>query len=75
VAEPHNKQLQRTVISRHMRTASASFNYAHAARWFAQGAAAELALRVDAMLPFGFHFVLAARDAHADSSPPHQPRT
>ncbi len=39
---PHNKQLQRTVIRRHMRAASASFHYALAARWIAQRAAAEL---------------------------------
>jgi hypothetical protein len=38
----HNKQLQRTVIWRHMRAASASFHYAHAARWLGQRAAAEL---------------------------------
>ena len=42
VARPHNKQLQRTVISQHVRAASASFHYALAARWIAQRAAAEL---------------------------------
>jgi hypothetical protein len=39
---PHNKQLQRTVIRRHMRAASASFHYALAARFRRQRAAAEL---------------------------------
>jgi hypothetical protein len=39
---PYNKQLQRTVIWVHMRAASASFHYAHAARWLGQRAAAEL---------------------------------
>jgi len=38
----HDKQLQRTVIRRHMRAASASFHYAHAARWLGQRTAAEL---------------------------------
>jgi hypothetical protein len=39
---PHNKQLERTVIRRCGRAASASFHYAHAARWIAQCAAAQL---------------------------------
>jgi hypothetical protein len=37
-----NKQLQRTVIRRRVRAASAPFHYALAARWTAQRAAAEL---------------------------------
>ena len=37
-----NKQLQRTVIRRRGRAARASFHCAHAARWLAQRAAAEL---------------------------------
>jgi catechol 2,3-dioxygenase-like lactoylglutathione lyase family enzyme len=36
------KQVQRTVIGQHRRAASASFHYAHAARWLGQRAAAEL---------------------------------
>jgi hypothetical protein len=36
------KQLQRIVIPNRWRAASASFHYAHAARWTAQRAAAEL---------------------------------
>jgi hypothetical protein len=39
---PYNKQLQRTVIRRHVRAASASFHYALAARFTRQRAAAEL---------------------------------
>jgi hypothetical protein len=39
---PHNKQLQRTVIRRHVRAAGAPFHYAPAARWTAHRAAAEL---------------------------------
>ena len=39
---PANKQLQPTVIPRHVRAASAPFHYALAARWTAQRAAAEL---------------------------------
>jgi hypothetical protein len=42
VGQPHNKQLQRTVIPNRWRAASASFHCAHAARWTAQRAAAEL---------------------------------
>ena len=38
----HNKQLQSTVIPHPMRAASASFHYAHAARWTAHHAAAQL---------------------------------
>jgi hypothetical protein len=34
-----NKQLERTVIRRRVRAASASFHYAHATRWIAQRAA------------------------------------
>jgi hypothetical protein len=41
-ALPPNKQLQRTVIRRHVRAASASFHYALAARVTRQRAAAEL---------------------------------
>ena len=37
-----NKQLQRTVIRRRVRAASAPLHYALAARWTAQRAAAEL---------------------------------
>ena len=37
-----NKQLQRSVIPNRWRAASASFHYAHAVRWTAQRAAAEL---------------------------------
>ncbi len=40
--QPPNKQLQRTVIPRRGRAASASFHYAHAARWTRGRAAAEL---------------------------------
>jgi hypothetical protein len=39
---PYNKQLQPTVIPRHVRATSAPFHYALAARWTAQRAAAEL---------------------------------
>jgi hypothetical protein len=39
-----NKQLERTVIRRHVRAASAPFHCALAARWTAQRAAAELRL-------------------------------
>jgi hypothetical protein len=39
---PYNKQLERTVIRRRVRAASAQFHYALAARWTAQLAAAEL---------------------------------
>jgi hypothetical protein len=39
---PHDKQLQRTAIGRHMRAASASFHYVLAARFKPQCAAAEL---------------------------------
>jgi hypothetical protein len=42
VAVPYNKQLQRTVIGRRVRGACASLHYAHAPRWTAQRAAAEL---------------------------------
>jgi len=41
VAGRHNKQL-RTVTGRRVRGASASFHCAHAPRWTAQRAAAEL---------------------------------
>jgi hypothetical protein len=41
IASP-NKQLQRTVIRRRGRAASAPFHYALAARWTRQRAAAEL---------------------------------
>jgi hypothetical protein len=37
-----NKQLERTVIRRRVRAASAPFHYAHAARWTVQRAAAQL---------------------------------
>jgi hypothetical protein len=37
-----NKQLERTVIRRHGRAASAPFHYALAARWTARRAAAQL---------------------------------
>ena len=40
--QPHNKQLQRTVIPNRWRAASAPLHYALAARWTAQRAAAEL---------------------------------
>jgi hypothetical protein len=39
---PPNKQLERTVIRRRVRAACASFHCAHAPRWTAQHAAAEL---------------------------------
>ena len=42
VPRPPNKQLQRTVIRRRGRAASASFHCAHAARFTRQRAAAEL---------------------------------
>jgi hypothetical protein len=41
-AVPANKQLERTVIRRRVRAASALFHYALAARWTAQRAAAQL---------------------------------
>ena len=37
-----NKQFEPTVIRRHVRAASAPFHYAHAARWTARRAAAQL---------------------------------
>ena len=40
--ESPNKQLERTVIRRHVRAACASFHCAHAARWTARHAAAQL---------------------------------
>jgi hypothetical protein len=40
--QPPNKQLERTVIRRHVRAASAPLHYALAARWTAQRAAAQL---------------------------------
>jgi len=40
--QPPNKQLERTVIRRHVRAACASFHYAHAARFTRLRAAAEL---------------------------------
>ena len=42
VGAPPNKQLERTVMRRRVRAASAPFHYALAARWTAQRAAAEL---------------------------------
>jgi hypothetical protein len=39
---PPNKQLERTVIRRRVRAACAAFHCAHAARWTAQRAAAQL---------------------------------
>jgi len=42
MCQPHNKQLERTVIRRRVRAASAPFHYALAARWTAQRAAAQL---------------------------------
>ena len=42
LCQPPNKQLQRTVIRRHRRAASAPFHYALAALWTAQRAAAQL---------------------------------
>jgi hypothetical protein len=40
--QPHNKQLERTVVRRRGRAASAPFHYAHAARRIGQRAAAQL---------------------------------
>ena len=40
--ESPNKQLERTVIRRHVRAACASFHCAHAARWTRGHAAAQL---------------------------------
>ena len=37
-----NKQLERTVVRQRVRAACAPFHYAHAARWIAQRAAAQL---------------------------------
>ena len=51
---PHNKQLQRTVIRRYVRAASAPFHYALAARITRQRAAAELrryAARIHRRIP------------------------
>jgi hypothetical protein len=42
MCQPPNKQLERTVIRRRGRAASAPFHYAHAARWTGQRAAAQL---------------------------------
>jgi len=42
VGAPPNKQLERTVMRRRVRAASAPFHYALAARWTAQRAAAQL---------------------------------
>jgi hypothetical protein len=42
IALPPNKQLERTVIRRHVRAACASFHYAHAARWTRGHAAPQL---------------------------------
>jgi hypothetical protein len=39
LCQPPNKQLQRTVIPNRWRAASASFRYAHAARWTGRAAA------------------------------------
>jgi hypothetical protein len=39
---PHNKQLERTVKRQHVRAASAPFHFAHAARWTARRATAQL---------------------------------
>jgi hypothetical protein len=39
---PPNKQLERTVIRQRVRATCASFHHAHAARWTARGAAAQL---------------------------------
>ena len=38
----HNKQLERTVMRRHVRAACASLHCAHAARWTRRHAAAQL---------------------------------
>jgi hypothetical protein len=40
--QPPNKQLERTVLRRRGRAASAPFHYAHAARWTRRHAAAQL---------------------------------
>jgi hypothetical protein len=42
LCQPPNKQLERTVIRRRARAACAPLHYAHAARWTAQRAAAQL---------------------------------
>ena len=42
LSQAYNKQLERTVIRRHVRAACASFHYAHAARWTLGRAAAQL---------------------------------
>jgi hypothetical protein len=42
LCQPPNKQLERTVIRRRGRAASAPFHCAHAARWTARRAAAQL---------------------------------
>jgi hypothetical protein len=42
LCQPPNKQLERTVIRRCVRAASAPFHYAHAARWTRGHAAAQL---------------------------------
>ena len=42
VAQSPNKQLERTVLGRHVRAACASFHCAHAARWTVGHAAAQL---------------------------------
>jgi hypothetical protein len=42
IAVPPNKQLERTVIQRHVRAACAAFHCAHAARWTRGRAAAQL---------------------------------
>ena len=41
-SQAYNKQLERTVMRRHVRAACASFHCAHAARWTRGHAAAQL---------------------------------
>jgi hypothetical protein len=42
LCQPPNKQLERTVIRRHVRAARAPFHYARASRWTVRRAAAQL---------------------------------
>jgi hypothetical protein len=42
VVPTHNKQLERTVMRRHVRAACAALHFAHAARWTRRHAAAQL---------------------------------
>jgi hypothetical protein len=65
VAAPHNKQLQRTVIRRRGRGASASFHCAHAPRSKRQRAAAELRRYAARFVVAGLSLVFAISRGNA----------